>query len=326
MGTNGIKIGILVQPRLLVIGDEPPKDADLLLSMAAQIDEAGLDSVWVGDSLMYNPRPEAFTVLTAMAARTQRVRLGTAVLIAALRHPVWLADVMASVDLISKGRLVVGVGVGANFTEAQRDGWRAEWSAAGADPSKRVSRLEEVVEIVRRLGTGETVSFEGRHFSLDSVSVVPRPVQKDGVPVLFVCDSAARRETQLRRVARFGDGAIFGTIDAVELERAVDKLRTYVDEEGRDFSKMEVVTSVCVNLDRDERRAAQEADRLLMGYYRQNYWGDSWGPFGHPDRTVEAIRKHVELGIADTIIVRLASFDQQGQLDIFLNEVVPALQ
>ena len=70
---------------------------------------------------MYNPRPEAFTVLTAMAARTQRVRLGTAVLIAALRHPVWLADVMASVDLISKGRLVVGVGVGANFTEAQRD-------------------------------------------------------------------------------------------------------------------------------------------------------------------------------------------------------------
>ena len=80
------------------------------------------------------------------------------------------------------------------------------------------------------------------------------------------------------------------------------------------------------HLDRDERRAAQEADRLLMEYYRQNYWGDNWGPFGHPDRTVEAIRKHVELGIADTIIVRLASFDQQGQLDIFLNEVVPALQ
>ena len=211
MTANGIKIGLLLQNRRPVLGGQHPQDAELMFSMAQRVEEAGLDSIWVGDSLMYNPRLEALTLLAALAARTQRVRLGTSILLAALRQPALLAAAAGTLDVISRGRMVLGVGIGSNFTEEQRDEWQAEWSAAGVDSSRRVSRLEEVVEIVKRLGAGENVSFSGRHFDLDSVSILPRAVQQGGVPFLFVCDSARRREVQVRRAVRLGDGIIIGS-------------------------------------------------------------------------------------------------------------------
>ena len=326
MAAKVAKLGVLVQPRLLLMGTEAPRNAEPILSLAKRIDDAGLDSVWVGDSLMYNPRPESLTVLGAMAARTSRVRLGTGVLVGALRHPVWLASVMGTVDLISGGRLVLGVGVGVNFTEGQREEWMAEWRAVGVDPSTRASRLEEVVQLVRRLGSGETVTFQGRHFDLNGARAHPRPVQEGGVPILFVCDSPRLRERQLRRAARYGDGVIFGTIKPDDLVTNTEKLRAYAEEEGRDFSKMEVVTSVCINLDRDEARAAREADRFLMGYYRENYWGDSWGPWGPPEKAAERINALAETGATDTIVVRLATFDQERQLETLLSDVTLAIQ
>ena len=179
---------------------------------------------------------------------------------------------------------------------------------------------------MRRLGSGETLSFQGQHFTLNSVRMLPRPVQRGGVPMLFISDSAARRGMHLRRAARLGDGILIGTASPEELERIAEKLRLYVAEEGRNFDDMEVVTSLCVNLDSDPQKAAEEADRYLMAYYRQNFWGDVWGPFGPPEKTVGAIRAHVERGVADTIIVRLASYDQEGQLDTFLTEVWPAFR
>ena len=145
MPSKKVKLGVLLQSRLLVIGEEDPTDADLMFSMAQKVEEAGLDSVWVGDSLLYNPRPEALTVLAAVAARTHRIRLGTAALVAGLRHPVWLADVVGTVDLISKGRLVLGIAAGGNMTAAQRGEWRAEWQAAGVNHTRRGGLLEELV-------------------------------------------------------------------------------------------------------------------------------------------------------------------------------------
>ena len=178
-----LRLGILLPTRGLVMGPDEPRDADIILSMAEAAEEAGLDSVWVGDSLTSKPRLEPLTTLAAVAARTRRVRLGTAVLLAALRHPVLMAHVVGSLDLISRGRAVLAVGVGGAFNEAQQ----REWMAAGVTPSRRATRLEELVEIVKRLSAGETVSYKGRHFTLDSVSMEPRPVQRGGVPVLIAC-------------------------------------------------------------------------------------------------------------------------------------------
>ena len=152
-----LKLGVLLPTRGLVMGSDGPPSIEPLLSMAEQAEQAGLDSVWVGDSLTAKPRLEPLTTLTAVAMRTQRVRLGTAVMLAALRHPVQLAQMAATVDTISGGRLILGAGVGGAFNDAQQQ----EWLNVGVKPSQRARRFEEVLEIATRLTRGEMVTFGG---------------------------------------------------------------------------------------------------------------------------------------------------------------------
>ncbi|MCI0846370.1 MAG: LLM class flavin-dependent oxidoreductase, partial [Chloroflexi bacterium] len=178
MASPKVKLGILLPTRGLLLGETAPESADRVLDMARRAEDAGLDSVWVGDSLIAKPRLEPLSTLAAVAACTKRVRLGTAVLLAALRHPVLLAQTMATVDLISRGRLLIATGVGGAFNDEQR----AEWRAAGVSPSRRASRLEEVLEIVKGLGSGQPLDFSGRHFDLEKVSMEPLPIQAGGVP------------------------------------------------------------------------------------------------------------------------------------------------
>ena len=119
-----LKLGILLPTRGLVMESDEPPSIEPLLSMAEAVEQAGLDSVWVGDSLTAKPRLEPLTTLSAIAMRTQRrVRLGTAVMLAALRHPVQLAQMAATVDTISGGRLILGAGVGGAFNDAQQQEW-----------------------------------------------------------------------------------------------------------------------------------------------------------------------------------------------------------
>ena len=300
-------------------GDGPPS-VEPLLSMAAAAEQAGLDSVWVGDSLTAKPRLEPLTTLAAVAMRTRRVRLGTAVLLAALRHPVALAQASATVDAISGGRLVLGAGVGGAFNDAQRQ----EWRNVSVEPSQRAGRFEEVVEITNRLTRGEQVTFNGRHFNMDAVSVRPRAIQPDGVPFLVACHWRAGRDRQFKRAAKLGAGFMSISDYPDEYARVVDKVRGYAAEFYGDAAKPEASFYMTVNLNEDESVAAAEADNFLLQYYSANIWGDRWGPFGSSERIIERIHQYHEAG-AQTVIVRFASFEQERQMDTFLNQVLPAL-
>ena len=112
------------------------------MEIAETVENANLDSVWVGDSLTAKPRLEPLSVLAAIATRTKRVRIGTAVMLGALRHPVLLAHSAATVDFMSGGRLVLGLGIGGAFNKAQQQ----EWKNAGIDPVSRSTRFEEVTK------------------------------------------------------------------------------------------------------------------------------------------------------------------------------------
>ena len=311
------KLGVLLPTRALLMRGGRPVDLEPVMDMARMAEDAGLDSVWVGDSLTAKPRPEPLTTLAAVAARTGRVRLGTAVLLAALRHPVSLAQAAGTVDLISGGRLVLGVGVGGAFNDAQR----REWWNAGVDPATRASRFEEVVSVARRLMAGEAVTHRGRHFELEDVSVEPVSPQ-GGVPVLVACHWRANVERQFHRAAEFGDGYISISDYPDEFVKVGEKIRSQSEQLGRDAARTEAAFYVTVNLNDDEEAAAEEADRFLRGYYGINIWGDRWGPYGPAERAAERIRRYASAG-ADTVIVRFASFDQPGQMRIFLERVVP---
>ena len=315
-----LKLGILLPTRGLVMSSDEPSGIEPLLAMAQSAEQAGIDSVWVGDSLTAKPRFEPLATLTAIAMRTQRVRLGTAVMLAALRNPVQLAQMAATVDTISGGRLILGAGVGGAFNAAQQQ----EWLNVGVKPSQRAGRFEEVLEITNGLTKGEEVTFEGRHFNYDGVSVQPRAVQLDGVPFLVACHWRAGRERQFQRAAKLGAGFMSISDYPDEYARVADRVRGYTAEYGGDPQAPEATFYMTVNLREDESAAAEEADTFLHQYYGSNIWGDRWGPFGNPQKVAERIAQYNEAG-AQTIIVRFASFEQERQLHTFLDEIVPAL-
>lgn len=315
----GIKLGVLLPTRGLLLAEPVPRNARLVLDMAQRAEEAGLDSVWVGDSLTAKPRMEPLAALAAVAARTSRVRLGTAVLLAALRHPVLLAQTCATVDLISEGRLVIAAGVGGAFNDDQIH----EWQDAGVPPSGRARRLEEIVQIVKGLGAGQPVNFSGKHFYLDSTRILPRPVQSGGIPFLLACHWRSGREAQFRRAARLADGIISISDTPDEYAKLVRKVRGMADEMGRDGQAMDTVMYLTVNMEPDVAKAKADAEKFLTGYYGAEIWGDRWGPFGGPERVKARIAEYAEAG-AQTVVVRFASFQPERQLEIFLDEVAPA--
>ncbi|MBI2965950.1 MAG: LLM class flavin-dependent oxidoreductase [Chloroflexi bacterium] len=315
------RIGVVLPTRGVLLGAGEPAPASRILRLAETAEKAGVDSLWVGDSLTAKPRLEPLTTLAAVASVTERPRLGTAVLLAALRHPLLLAQTSATVDLLSEGRLTLGMGVGGAFTPAQQ----LEWKHAGVDQAGRASRLEEVVSIVRRLWSGERVTVEGKHFQLEEAELGFRPYQRPTIPVLLACHAGPKRARQYRRAAELADGMISITDSPGEFASVRQRVLEEVTGRGRDASVFQAVYYMTVNVNKDAADARAEADRWIRAYYGLNFWGDRWGPFGPPEAVALRAREYADAG-ATEVILRFASFDQEAQLRLLASEVLPALR
>jgi probable F420-dependent oxidoreductase len=164
-----------------------------LLDQIEFAEELGFDSIWITEHHLaddgYTPSP--VTLLAAIAARTKRVELSTDILILPLYHPVRLAEDLATVDILSNGRAMAGIGMG------YRD---AEYEAFGQTRKQRVRRTEEGIEVMRRAWADGPANFEGRYFNLRDANVMPKPVQRPGIPLWL----GAASEPAARRAARFG--------------------------------------------------------------------------------------------------------------------------
>ncbi|MSQ40675.1 MAG: LLM class flavin-dependent oxidoreductase [Dehalococcoidia bacterium] len=318
MTTQRLHIGVLLPTRGVLLRGERPPQADLVLRVAERAEELGLDSVWVGDSLTSKPRLDPLVALAAVAARTERVGLGTAVLLGALYQPVLLARTAASVDLLSKGRLTLAMGVGGAFTPDQQQ----EWAHAGVPRTQRAGRLEEVVQIMKRLWTEEVVTFQGRHFTLDNVRLEPRPYRPKDIPIWLNCHYRTDSDAQLERVVRLGDGFIAITDQPPEYAQVVQQVRGRAQEAGRDGDSLARAFYMTVNLNADPEAAWREADAFIRAYYGVNFWAETWGPFGRPEAVAQRMREYAQAG-AQHLIVRFASLDPLGQLETFAREVLP---
>lgn len=321
MAGDATKIGILLGTRGLVmsaIRNGQPANADVMLELAERVDDASLDSVWVGDSLVSKPRLEPVAAMSAIAARTKNVRIGTAVMLPAIRHAVPLAHSLATADILSHGRIVIGAGVGGAFTPGQAQ----DWIAAGVDPKTRAARFTEMVQVMKRLWTEDHVTFNGKHFDLDDVTLNPRPVQPGGVPILLATHYHTGSERQVLRAARHGDGIIGISDYPADFALTVSKVDELVVAEGRDLSTFEHVYYMTVHIGDDHAKAKEEAEDFLVSYYGLNHWGDRWGPWGTPDEIVARMREFADAG-ADHLVVRFAGWDQLAQWERFKNEVLP---
>ena len=314
-----MKFGVLLPTRLFLLKTSRTSGINSIIKMVETVEKANLDSVWVGDSLTAKPRLEPLSVLAAIATRTKRVRIGTAVMLGALRHPVLLSHSAATVDLISGGRLVLGLGVGGAFNEAQRK----EWRNAGIDPASRATRFEEVVKLVKRLTRGDTVTHDGNHFSIKDVEIAPISPNKNGTHILIACHWHAGKDRQFLRAATLGDGYISISDQPDEYAKVTTRIKEHAMEHNRDFNLMERAFYMTINLGHDCESATNEANKFLELYYGMNIWEDKWGPYGPAELIIDQIHRYISAG-AQTIIVRFASFNQERQLETFLNKVVPA--
>ena len=169
------RIGYLLPTREKVMGGHP--ETGPLLALAERAESLGYDSLWVGDSITARPRHEPLSLLAAVAARTKKAELGTAVLLPALRNPVVLAHQIATLDQISEGRFILGVGIASDVPNI-----RAEFVACGVPFEKRVGRMLEGLRLMRALWTGEPVTWNGR-WDVENGTVGPTPHRAGGPPI-----------------------------------------------------------------------------------------------------------------------------------------------
>ena len=310
--------GVLLPTRgvLVYAGSSGPK-VEQTWQMAETAERAGYDSVWVGDSVTSKPRLEPLTAMAAIAARTGRVKIGTAVLLNALRHPVHLAHAAATIDNISGGRAILGLGAGRGNNQMFID----EHAAVGVPIAERAPRMEESIRAMRALWTGEPVSSDGEFYPLDNVQLEPRPVQPS-IP-LWISSNWVRRG--LARVAEQGDAWITNVPSTELFTRCWERIERQAGEAGRDPSEIGRCLYISVNLKDDDASAVAEGDGFMRAYYSIPYEVVSKQllcVFGPPRGCIDAIKAYQDCG-ADYFIVRFASPDQMGQLARFTEEVLP---
>jgi len=317
----------------------PDYDVPMLLDLSQVVEEAGFDSVWVGDSLFSKPRYEPISLLSAISQRTSRVRLGTACMVSSMRNPLYLALEWATLDVISGGRTILGAGKG-----NPEDGVRREFEALGLDYVKRGSLFEEGLAVIRALWTEGTVDFHGRYFDYDNVSffsgtelgplmpiqlpppiwVVSNPRLKGDAPP----DVIERRfEAACRRIVEYGDGWLTccRAQHPEELGEQLAAIERYADEHEADFSRLAISYQVTMNIGDSEEEARTAFDEYISKYYPELSKAmdlSNWGPVGTPDQIAGWIRTFAEAGVGH-FVCRFGAIDQFGQVERFANEVLP---
>jgi alkanesulfonate monooxygenase SsuD/methylene tetrahydromethanopterin reductase-like flavin-dependent oxidoreductase (luciferase family) len=315
-----MRVGVLIPTRGVII-DSPRRPAvDACWTMARLADEAGYDAVWVGDSIVAKPRLEALTTLAYLAGITRTVRLGTAVLLPALRHPVVLAHQIANVDQVSRGRVVLGLGVGWSLPSAER-----EWAACGADHKRRVRRLEEHVEIWRMLWRGEPVTYQGGDVTLTDHTIGPLPWHAAGPPVLITAGNRGEMlPAQFDRFARLGDGIITTYLDAEECRAVRAHAEAALTKHGRALPDFPLCVYTTVRLESDVRTAERVTAEFLAAYYGGGVHMRGLMGLGPADAVIAALRRYASAGVTD-LCIRFVGDDQLAQFDRFTTEVLPGL-
>jgi probable F420-dependent oxidoreductase len=246
--------------------------------VAVAADALGYESVWLPEHLVFPVRVEGQLVpgeehppvpptvpifdapayLSYLAGRTERVKLGTFVYLLGLRHPFVGARGFATLDVVSGGRALCGVGAG----------WLTpEWDAVGIDPSTRGARLDEAIAVVRRLWTEPTISHDGPHFPFEPVAFEPKPVQPGGPPILVGGESGRA----LRRAATLGDGWLGMQHTPESAAAQVARLREMAEVAGRDPAAIEITVMGELASPGDvELWTAAGVDRLIVTPWRRS--------------------------------------------------------
>jgi probable F420-dependent oxidoreductase len=327
------------------IGDPPRGERlqqciDEVCAEAQLAEQVGFDAILVGEHHQHRDGfiPSPLIVSTAVAARTQKIHIGTGILLLPLYHPVHVAEDAATLDIISNGRLILGVGMGYQA---------GDFGAFGISPSQRVSRMEEGIDIIRACWTRDTVSYDGRRFRLDNVAVYPKPLQRPHPPIWV----GAMADESIRRAAQYGDAWLTGITQTMpNILRHTETYKAYADGLHRP-ARIILMRDAWVAETRQQ--AEEEYGPEVLAAYKYYWKSDSlsfrdnrseaeftiekMAPdriiLGSPEEVVDQLQRWQEMTGAEMVIFRLRQAHSGGPphekilraIRLFGDKVIPKL-
>jgi probable F420-dependent oxidoreductase len=298
----------------LRIGFAGAGDARHLSSLEAR----GVDSLWVGGHVASpNASPEAMMGLARLAALTERVTIGTAILLLPLYPPAIVAKQIADLDRGTRGRVVLGIGVGGEYPP--------EFRACGIPVRERGPRTDEMIPLIRRLWTAEAVTHEGRFYAMQDVRIMPAPVQPGGPPIVV----AGRQEAAMRRAAILGDGWFPYLYSPRRYAASVATVQQAAAEAARDLSAFDWYLFLFVNVGVDGDAAREQAARSMGATYDQDFRAmvDRVAAAGTVDDVTRKVIEFYDVGARHFVFCPATAGADPGPVeDRLLDDVVPALR
>jgi probable F420-dependent oxidoreductase len=305
--TSRIPIGIAIPQTFRDAPVIPRHIADFLRRAEA----LGFHSAWVVEQILGAMASlEPVDLLAYAAALTERMRLGSAVLLTALRNPVHLAKSLATVDQLSGGRLIVGVGLGGN---------PRVYPAFGLSAARRAARFEEGLTLMKRLWTEPRVTMKGEFFNVDDACMEPKPAQRPHPPLWF----GGHHPNALRRAVTMGDGFIgAGSASTAAFVEQARQVRTLIAQAGRDPATFPVGKRVYIAVDADRTRAARRLAEWFGAFYGKPELADQVCVWGDAAHCAQGLRAIVEGGAQFLMLNPV--FDELEHLDRFV-ELAPKI-
>jgi len=314
--------------------------------IALLCESLGYDSLWISDHLIFGDRgevAECWTVLSALAAVTKRIRLGTMVLCDTHRNPALVAKMVSTLDNISEGR--VNYGIGAGWRKIEQMSYGLPWLDK---PSDRVKRTEEGIEIVRRMWTEDRPSFEGTYYSIRDAICNPKPVQKPHPPIWI----AGQGERMLILVAKYADGWNWMSTTVDEHQKLINTIRESCERIGRNHNditmswqgriliarsradlkeKIDAIHRLNprypLSMDKNtmEVPAYESVQRDVLGANAQVIDFRAQGLVGTPDEIIERMRRYVDIGVQH-FILQFIDYPSTDGIELVAEKVMPAFR
>lgn len=277
----------------------------------------GYDSLWVGDHIAF-PVPifDPFLLLSTAAAFSSRLMLGTSVYLLPLRHPVAVAKQVATLDHLSNGRLIFGVGVGGEFP--------GEYAACGVPVRERGARMSEAIPLLKQLFSGEGVKSDGRFYPIPETRLLPAPMQKGGPPIWC----GGRSDPALRRTGELADGWVSYVVTPAQYRAGLDKIAAAAAAAGRVHDSFGTAHLLFMRIDDDREAALDAATEHLSMRYAMDFRraAQRYAALGSPADVAARIAEYREAGVRHFILDCTGPFaDRDAQLERFAREVRPLL-
>ena len=280
-------------------------------------DRLGYDSIWLGDHIAFTqPMLDPMVRLAHAAAFSERLTFGTSVYLLPLRHPALVAKQAASLDHMTGGRLIFGVGIGGEFPK--------EYALAGVPLNERGARLGEGIEVLKKLWAGRPVAHEGRFFSFPEVDMQPPPVQPGGPPVWC----GGRSEAALKRTGRLGDGYISYVVTPKMFAEALGTIGQAAEEAGREIGSFGTAHLLFARIDDSHEAAFKVANEHLSVRYNMDFSRatERYVALGRPEDVAAKIAEFHAAGVRHVIFDCVSPEDQREEQRIrFAEEVKPLL-